>query len=264
VIDLHTHLLPAVDDGARSMAQAVGVLARFAAEGVRTVACTPHLRASSLRRGAPRRHRALLDALTAVAPPGVQLVHGWEIMLDDPGVDLTDPELWLGDAPVVLVELPRGAGLPPNVGVELQRVRRSGVVPVVAHPERYVGCTVADVLAWRAAGAVAQATAGALGAAGSRGHLARRLLAAGALDTLASDNHGDARGLAAARTLLEDHGAGEAAALLTTENPARLLRAEPTVPVPPVTLHVGLWARLTRVVRPSAARAAATPSTTDC
>jgi protein-tyrosine phosphatase len=249
VIDLHTHLLPAVDDGSRSVERSLHVLARFAADGVTTVACTPHLRASALRRGLPSRHLAPLAALAALAPPGLALLHGWEILLDEPGAELTAPTLRLGDAPAVLVELPRGPSLPPNIAGELSRIRRSGVLPVVAHPERYAGCTVDDVRGWREAGAVVQGTADALGAPGTRGDAARRLLAAGALDLLASDNHGDARGLAAARTLLDDAGAPDVAALLTLENPARVLRGEPARAVRPVALRVGAWARLARRLR---------------
>jgi protein-tyrosine phosphatase len=126
----------------------------------------------------------------------------------------------------VLVEFPRGPGLPPNARAELERICHSGVVPVVAHPERYPGCTVAELGRWRAAGAVSQGTAATLAAPGRRGDAARALLAAGALDVLASDNHGDGRSLAAARALLDAHGAGDVAALLTAENPARVLRGE--------------------------------------
>ena len=252
MLDLHTHLLPAVDDGSRSAAQSHSVLARFAAGGVRVVACTPHLRASAIRGGVPPRHEALLAELAGAAPAGLALLHGWEVMLDEPGVDLTHPALRIGDAPAVLVEFPRGPTLPPNAAGELARIRRSGVVPVVAHPERYPGGTATELAAWRAAGAVAQGTADALGASGTRGDAARRLLAAGAFDLLASDNHGDARALPAARALLEEHGASEAAELLTAENPARVLRGEPPVRVPPVALRLGVWARLARYVRPSA------------
>ena len=46
MIDIHTHLLPGVDDGSQSFETSETVLARFALEGVHTVVCTPHLDAS--------------------------------------------------------------------------------------------------------------------------------------------------------------------------------------------------------------------------
>ena len=48
MIDLHTHLLPGVDDGAETTEQAVAVLAKFKEQGVTAVCCTPHLKASEL------------------------------------------------------------------------------------------------------------------------------------------------------------------------------------------------------------------------
>jgi protein-tyrosine phosphatase len=44
VIDLHTHLLPDLDDGARDLSEAVAIARSMAADGVRTAAATPHVR----------------------------------------------------------------------------------------------------------------------------------------------------------------------------------------------------------------------------
>lgn len=249
MIDLHTHLLPAVDDGARTSEQALAVLARAAAAGVRVVACTPHVRASTLRHGPPARHDGALAALQAAAPAQLLLLHGWEIMLDEPGVALDHASLALGDSRAVLVELPRGPALPPNSEAEIRRIRADGIVPVLAHPERYPGATPEQARRWRAAGAVLQGDATIFRAPGARGEAARALLAAGALDLLASDNHGDARALGDARDALVAAGAAGAAALLTEENPARVLDGLPPLPVPPVHDASRRWRHLAAMVR---------------
>ena len=94
---------------------------------------------------------------------------GWEIMLDEPNKDLRSPRLALGGSRAVLVEFPL-SGVPEQGGAELHRIHSSGVVPVLAHPERYWGCTAAKVHGWRQAGAVIQMdTAGLLG----KGRIAR-------------------------------------------------------------------------------------------
>src|SRR5689334_12672296 len=103
MIDIHTHLLPGVDDGSRSLADSVSSLRAFAADGVQTVVCTPHLRASDATRAPFEHHAALLTELRAAAPADVALLKGWEIMLDEPRVDLTDPRLTLGDSNALLV-----------------------------------------------------------------------------------------------------------------------------------------------------------------
>jgi protein-tyrosine phosphatase len=213
------------------------------------MACTPHLRASALRHGVPARHDGALAALQAAAPVGLSLLHGWEILLDEPGVPLAGPTLALGDSRAVLVEWPRGPSLPPNSAAELRRIRDSGVVPVLAHPERYPEATPAQAHRWREAGAVLQGDATIFRSGGSRGEAARALLAAGALDLLASDNHGDTRTLAGARDALVAAGALDAAALLTAENPARVLAGLAPLPVPPVRHPGRRWPRLAAFVR---------------
>ena len=243
MIDLHTHLLHGVDDGAATEEASLRVLRRFATDGVRLVACTPHLRASEVARLAPDAHAARFERLRAAAPPELTLVRGWEVMLDEPGVDLTRPYLTLGGSSAVLVEFPHG-GVPVRADRELFRISMSGVVPVLAHPERYRGCSVARAREWRAAGAVLQVDAIMLLGTGAASRVATALLAEGLVDLLASDNHGDARSLALARDWLTAHGGAEHADLLTRTNPERLLRNERVLPVPPLALAAGPLDRL--------------------
>lgn len=243
MIDIHSHLLPGVDDGSADIATSVAVLERFASHGIEVLICTPHLEASRAQFAPYERHCQLLEELVAAAPPKPELRLGWEIMLDRPGCDLRAPALSLGGAKAVLVEFPR-AYLPVGTADELDRIRRSGIVPVVAHPERYYGCTLDTVRAWRDVGAVMQTDATMLLARGPMTELAKSLLEAGLIDCLASDNHGDRRSLAAARVWLEEMGADEHAQVLTHANASRVLADEPVIPVPPLRLGRGMIHRL--------------------
>ena len=248
MIDIHSHLLPGVDDGSPSVEVSLGVLRRFSGDGVTTVICTPHLNASEARVVRHEGYAARFAELVASAPAEVSLGLGFEIMLDVPGEDLTAPHLLLGGSTAVLVEFPRG-GVPPGAADELRRLRALGVVPVVAHPERYRGCTLDAVREWRRAGAVIQTDGMHVLGAGSRAQLARELLEAALVDCIASDNHGDSRSLATVRRWLHEVGAPEAAEVLTTVNPARVLADEPPVPVPPVGVRRGPLARLRELLR---------------
>ena len=243
MIDIHSHLLPGVDDGSPDIETSAAVLERFAKHGLEVLVCTPHLMASEAESAPYERHREILAELIAASPAKPELRLGWEIMLDRPGCDLSARELWLGGARAVLVEFPR-AYLPVGTSDELDRIRRSGVVPVVAHPERYYGCTLDTVRNWRDAGAVIQTDATMLLARGPMTELAKAMLADGLIDCLASDNHGDRRSLAAARTWLEEMGAEEHAYALTHSNAARVLANEPTIPVPPLPLGGSVFRRL--------------------
>jgi protein-tyrosine phosphatase len=239
MIDLHTHLLPAVDDGSPSVEVSLNVLGRFRDDGVTVVACTPHLQASGAASAPFERHtalRALLQEKLGAGAP--QLVCGFEIMLDVPGADLTDPRLALGGSRAVLVEFGRQA-LPPNAAAELRRIARSGIRPVLAHPERYVGCTLDLVREWRGAGAVMQLDAASMLGRGSRHELSLALLDAGLIDLIASDTHGDARSLAPARQWLTEIAGADTADLLTRRNAQRVLDSQDLEEVPAIRVRRG-------------------------
>ncbi len=233
MIDIHSHLLPGVDDGSPSLEVSVPVLQRFYDEGVEVVICTPHLAATESRRVQHDRYEAIFQELVVHAPAGLRLLRGWEIMLDAPGIDLTARNLTLGGSTAVLVEFPRLA-VPIGATQELRRLRESGLVPVLAHPERYLGCRLEMVEEWRAAGVATQIDATILTGGSSRARFARDMLRLGLVDCIASDNHGDRRSLGAARTWLLELGAEEQAELLTRTNAERLLRDEPPIEVSPI------------------------------
>ncbi len=247
MIDIHTHLLPGVDDGSPSIEVSVPVLQRFAEGGVEVVICTPHLVASRAAQAPYHQYMRVLTDLRAAAPVVPELKLGWEIMLDMPGADLRHPQLGLDGSKAVLVEFPR-MSIPPHAADELFRLRTSGIVPVLAHPERYVGCTVEHVQEWRRVGAVIQLDGAALLGSRRMSALARAMLAAGCVDLVASDNHGDTRSLTAVRDWLLTCGTREQADLLTGENARRLLANESVRDVPPLVVRRGMLAQLKDLV----------------
>lgn len=243
MIDIHSHLLPGVDDGSPSIEVSLPVLERFATDGVECLVLTPHLTASRAASAPFERNVEILERLRAAATTAPELMLGWEIMLDEPNVDLRASQLALGGSRAVLVEFPR-TGVPARAAEELFRIRCAGTVPVLAHPERYWGCTVEKVREWRSAGAVMQLdTAGLVGGSSTAG-LSRLLLEAGLIDLFSSDNHGDSRSLGMARDWLLEVATPEHAALLTRTNARRLLDGEPLVPVPPLPKVSGMFGRL--------------------
>lgn len=244
MIDIHTHLLPGVDDGSPSFEVSIPVIERFADEGVTTLVCTPHLNASQVASAPTERHRELLQELQRRAPAGLELKLGWEIMLDAPNVDLTAPELALGGSRAILVEFTRG-GLPRGATAELRRLARSGRTPILAHPERYFGCTLEAVREWRALGVVIQTDASVLMGRGVPAELARDMLAEGLIDILASDNHGDGRSLATVQDWLLERGGEDQVTLLTHANAECVLNDEDPLPVPP--LRRGMMERVRRL-----------------
>ena len=219
----------------------MAVLQQFATDGVECVVLTPHLNVSRLADAPYERHLELLEELRAAAPAVPELRLGWEIMLDEPNCDLRSPRLSLGGSRAVLVEFPL-SGVPAQGGDELYRIRCSGVVPVLAHPERYWGCTAQQVAGWR------RRCGDSDGHRWTAGQRARRQVVARAARARARRHvlerqHGDSRTLATARDWLREVSTPEHADLLTRTNAQRLLDNEPLLPVPPLPSTTGIFAR---------------------
>ena len=242
MIDLHTHLIPGVDDGAHTIEQSVEVLQRFAAQGVEAVCCTPHLRASAIDSAPCDDMDSLLSDLVDAAPPKPVLSRGFEVMLDVPDPKFTDRCCCLAGTRYVLVEF--GRLVPADASVEvLGRIVAAGLVPVLAHPERYAVCSPELARRWQRAGVVLQLDATTLLLDSRRAGRARALLEAGCASIVASDNHGDARSIKAAMDWLESHGGGAQAELLAIDNPRAILNDEPVRPVPPFRLRRSLYTK---------------------
>lgn len=252
MIDLHSHLLPAIDDGSRTVGQSLRVLRQFAVDGVEHVVLTPHVRASRIeRRGEDmlaRRATSFLE-LQEQAGDRPRLHLGFEIMLDQPlpALSAGDRRFALAGSRYYLVEFPLSV-VGSFTTIVLDQIARAGVVPLVAHPERYNACTPELVAEWRRAGAKTQVDATTLTRASARGRRVRELVALGLADVVAADNHGDGRSMLTARSYLEAHGHGEAARRLTEVNPRAVIEDGELHDVPGAEIRDGLLGRLRRLI----------------
>ncbi len=256
--DVHTHLVPGVDDGARNIEDVPAAVERMTREGIRRILTTPHLNGSLTADPAALEERlgevdeAWERATEAVGRrfPDVEFRRGHEIMLDVPDVTFEDPRMRMAGTSFVLVEWPR-LHLPPATTQVLRRIRQDGYHPVVAHPERYVGFDPALRLveSWRNAGAYLQVSYGSL--LGEFGHEARRtafrLLRRGWADYLASDFHARMDRKLFKREAWETLtrlGGKECLMSLTVTNPGRIFRDQEPLPVAALPPDRGLWSRV--------------------
>lgn len=134
MIDLHSHVLPGLDDGARDLDEALAICAAAAADGTRVLAATPHVRDDYPT--TPGAIEEALDALRA-AGPSLDVVPGAELDLAE--LERSDDELEQyvlgGRGPWLLVEMPY-FGWPLDFADRLFRLRVRGFRAVLAHPER--------------------------------------------------------------------------------------------------------------------------------
>lgn len=137
MIDWHCHILPGLDDGAKNMAQSLAMAAALSAAGFTTVYCTPHRIRGCYEAGNEQVRRSVCELQECLQVRGVplHLLSGCEYSLDAYLLESLSDPLPLGESRLLLIEI-----LPQITAETVQRllynVVRSGLTPVIAHPER--------------------------------------------------------------------------------------------------------------------------------
>jgi len=136
-VDIHSHVVPSGDDGARSVEAGLALCLDAGRHGTRTLYGTPHVWPSlPLTAERERLVRATHAEMAAeLAPHGVDLRLGWELTPSAALLDEDPGRYRLGDLPAVLLEVPFHG---PLVLAErlAEHVEAHGLTPIVAHPER--------------------------------------------------------------------------------------------------------------------------------
>jgi protein-tyrosine phosphatase len=138
--DMHSHILPGIDDGARDIAGSLELLNGMYDLGIRKVVATPHIIADLYRNDAATINTALDKVKEAVAIAGLEMEisAAAEYMLDDYFVSLLrsgSPLLKLHDN-IILTEQSYAS---PNDNLQeiAFEIMTNGYLPIMAHPERY-------------------------------------------------------------------------------------------------------------------------------
>lgn len=260
IVDFHSHLVPAVDDGSETVEMSLEAIDRLGDQGVTTILTTPHLDASVTL--VPSEFEERMDELdqgweairaaVSTVYPSLDFRRGTEIMIDVPVPDLSDPRIRLDGGRYLLMEWPR-LHVPPGSAPVVSRIVEAGYVPIIAHPERYMGVDegLAVVQEWKSAGALLQVNNGSLlGRYGGQVRTtAMRLIRRGWVDFLSSDFHphpGQEPLVADVREFFLELDAEEQWYTLAVTNPMRMLQGEgPMVvaPLPPAATS-GIWGKV--------------------
>jgi protein-tyrosine phosphatase len=193
VIDLHTHILPGLDHGAGDWEEALAMCRMAVADGITTIAATPHV-SDVFPNAAASIAGAVAELRGRLAQAGIPL----EVVVGGDYHVRTDlsPQTVLtlgGNGRYFLLEFPYQI-VPPQADAFVKVLAGRGLAPIVTHPER-IASLQRD---WRRleplvqAGALVQITAGSLlGEFGpAAGAAAKRFLKQGWVHLLASDAHG--------------------------------------------------------------------------
>lgn len=237
MIDLHAHIVPAVDDGPNTAAEAVALARQAAEQGIHTVAATPHVRPRSFEENwafFEERYAEMRGALEAAGVPlatrlAAELYYepGTERLVEEPRLSLD------GGGRYFLIEVSMG-GEPEGAAAAFAEFARAGRVPILAHPERVITFLEEPerLDAYLDAGALLQVNGQSLlgqHRPGAR-ELGEFLITSGRAHIVASDAHDTAQRpfvLAAARARIAAFAGEERARILVEENPRRVVAGEP-------------------------------------
>ena len=237
MIDIHTHILPGVDDGPADMDTALSTLQHIEVCGVTDLFLTPHFMPGAYQNTKEKivetyqlfKQKALERGISINLHLGLEI---YLTELDNNNNTISDNRL--GDSDYVLVETALH-GFPINLKEILFSIVRSGLKPILAHPERYIdfiqNVSLAEDYIYR--NVYFQGNAGSfLGYHGRTvAGTAWEMFHKGFYHFIASDEHchGKDYSLIILRNMLMENYSESQIDLLMQDNPARILQNEKVV-----------------------------------
>jgi protein-tyrosine phosphatase len=243
LIDLHSHILPGLDDGASTWEDSLE-MARLAVEdGIRTMVASPHLyksrkadrgkinlKAEVLAKINEFKEKLLAEGIDLEILPGCDFPLSYEslqLLDDDQVLTINDGNRYL------LLEFP-DASLPPASEDICFRLQSKGITPIITHPERHFIFHEMPRKLQRLLdlGCLAQVTASSLtgGFGRSVARVAREMMRQGYFKILATDAHDTRKRPPLLRQALEKASSivgQEQALAMVTSIPEKIIRGEP-------------------------------------
>lgn len=238
MVDIHNHLLPGVDDGAKSLDESMRHLKKLRNDGVVRLAVSPHLFGWLIReeRGLESRLDRLEEVFADLQHAATlhddlpRLYFNQEILCPTPEIATAvfrEKRAGVRNSRYALVEF--GFDLPDECIAIIEATLAGGRRMIISHPERYrrdgKPVTVREILTWKDAGAFLQVNGGSV--LGDYGpdimETAWQLVLNDHADLIATDHHADHREVSPARVAEALETRGVDARRLMSENPGRVL-----------------------------------------
>ena len=141
MIDIHTHILPHLDDGAKNTRMSVAMLETLQQQGASAVVFTPHFYG---KRTTPdefiKRRRNMFEHIRDQIPAGIETRLGAELHFT--GINMPENDVLckfaIEGTKYILVEFPFTTGWTSELSKRLENfIQETGYTPIIAHAERY-------------------------------------------------------------------------------------------------------------------------------
>lgn len=139
MIDIHSHIIPGIDDGASTLEQSIAMAGEYQKCGFNAVIATPHIKEGRYNNTKKRIFEKTENLNVELACAGISLdvYTGAEYFMDIRILKDCEKDtiVTLGNSGYVLIELPR-YNLPKYAKTIVAFLLKNGFIPVIAHPER--------------------------------------------------------------------------------------------------------------------------------
>jgi protein-tyrosine phosphatase len=147
MVDMHSHILPGIDDGAQNTEESIYLIQKMMALGIKKIIATPHIMIDYYRNTAETINSALNILKAELVKQGIDIkVEAAAEHMFDEGFEtkIDANELMLMQGGYVLFEL-SFISKPPNLIPIIQKIIDKGYKPILAHPERYPFLTIDEL-----------------------------------------------------------------------------------------------------------------------
>lgn len=154
MVDMHSHVLPGIDDGAQTPAESIYLIKKMMELGIKKIIATPHIMIDYYRNTAETINAALATVNAELLKEGIDiLVEAAAEHMFDEGFEakIDAGELMVMKGGYVLFEL-SFVSKPPNLIPVIQKMINKGFKPILAHPERYPYLTIEELKSIRSWG----------------------------------------------------------------------------------------------------------------
>ena len=140
-IDIHNHILPGIDDGAKTAKESIGLIHGFQEFGVSRFICTPHIMHNyydNTPETIQEAYNKLQKKLNKEGLSKIKIDYAAEHMIDDNFENILEKNTIL---PIrkeyILVEM---SYLQPSINFDtsIEKIKKHGLYPIFSHPERYI------------------------------------------------------------------------------------------------------------------------------
>lgn len=139
IIDIHTHILPGIDDGAKDIEESIEIINYLYKNGITDIVLTSHyIKDTKYRYNQIARENLFNNLVEKLNNSSINLYLGNEVYLTDDVIDLLEQHeiSTINKTKYMLIELPL-TNYVANLQNILCELNDYGIIPIIAHPERY-------------------------------------------------------------------------------------------------------------------------------